>query len=259
MKTHSLPTMTATVILLISTLAVAAPATEHVSVLLKGHDQPIDGFLRNISDSRFLLQGEDVYYEFPQNQIVSVDGRADIPDHVYGQRRLIFSSFYEKILPNGDVEVWLRVDSKNTGSTMLTTTDWGVGPHELAEARERSVFDGFGNRLRLELVPAENGLYRQIAHLVVPIAPRETISLALKTVRQDAVRREGDDLVYKFNVGFSEDRYLFRKVELPAGAELQKAYHGCQGLVHDGRHILVSQHYYPAFAEEPLVIRFRMK
>ena len=50
--------------ILLSGLTGVAATAAPVTVVLEGHDQPVTGYLRSISASRFLLQGEDDYLEF---------------------------------------------------------------------------------------------------------------------------------------------------------------------------------------------------
>lgn len=233
-------------------------AVEPVEVLLKGHDTKLTGYLRQISDARFLLQGDNVYHEFPANQIVAVNGKESIPESVRGSGRLIFSSFYEKILPSGDVEVWSHNDITNDGSQILTGTDWGAAAWEEDQIRTMTVLDSFGNKLPVTIVPRDKGTFGVEVDFVVPVAPRESLGLTIKIIRKGAARLEDGVWRYTFNVDFNEDRYLTRKIELPQGAEIQDAYFGCRGLELAGKTILLSQRYYPAQTEDPLTVVFTL-
>jgi hypothetical protein len=93
---------------------------------------------------------------------------------------------------------------------------------------------------------------------LVPVAPHESLNLTIRTVREGAVRREGDGWIYTFNVDFAEDRYLTRKIELPFGAEITEAYLGCRRVEVEGRQVLISQRYYPAGTRDPLTIGYRL-
>ncbi len=234
-------------------------AAEPVEVQLKGHNEPLTGFLRQISDSRFLLQGDEVYHEFPGDQIVTVNGKDEIPGSVLGSGRLIFSSFYEKILPDGDVEVYSHNEITHGGSRILTGTDWGAAAWEEEQIRSMEVYDSFSNKLPVTIVPRDDGTFGVEVDFVVPVAPRESLGLTLKTIRKGGARLEGDTWKYTFNVQFNEDRYLTRKIELPAGAEIQEAYSGCQGVDLEGRTILLSQRYYPAATADPLTITYKLR
>lgn len=239
--------------------ATAAPAAEPVEILLKGHDTKLTGYLRQVSDARFLLQGDNVYHEFPGNQIVTVNGKDTIPSSVRGNGRLIFSSFYEKILPNGDVEVWSHNDITNDGVMVLTGTDWGAAAWEEEQIRTMEVLDPFGNKLPVTIVPRDNGTFKVEVDFMVPVAPRESLGLTLKIIRKGAARLEDGAWRYTFNVDFNEDRYLTRKIELPAGAEIQDAYFGCRGLEMAGKTILLSQRYYPAQTRDPLTVTYTLR
>ncbi|MEN8007291.1 MAG: hypothetical protein ABFS42_09775 [Candidatus Krumholzibacteriota bacterium] len=248
---------------LISCLAIvlvagAAGAAEPVEVLLKGHDESLTGYLRQISDARFLLQGDNVYHEFPGNQIVTVDGSDDIPQSVRGNGRLIFSSFYEKILPGGDVEVWSHNQVTNDGVQVLTGTDWGAAAWEEEQIRTMEVYDSFNHKLPMMIVPRGDGGFTVKVDFIVPVAPRESLGLTLKTIRKGQARRTGDTWSYTFNIDFNEDRYMTRKIELPAGAEIEKTYAWCRKFDIEGRTILISQRYYPARTADPLTVVYKL-
>lgn len=239
--------------------AVQAIAAEPVEVQLKGHDTSLTGYLRQISDARFLLQGDNVYHEFPGNQIVTVNGKETIPSSVNGTGRLIFSSFYEKVLSNGDVEVWSHNDITNDGSSILTGTDWGAAAWEEEQIRTMEVYDSFGNKLPVAISPRSNGTFKVEVFFLVPVAPRESLGLTLKNIRKGAARLEDGAWHYTFNVDFNEDRYLSRKIELPAEAEIQEVYFGCRGIELVGKTILLSQRYYPANTEDPLTVSYTLR
>jgi len=233
-------------------------AAEPVEVQLKGHNEPLTGFLRQISDSRFLLQGDNVYHEFPGDQIVTINGEDDLPGSVLGSGRLIFSSFYEKILPDGDVEVWSHNEITNNLSWILTGTDWGAAAWEEEQVRTMKVYDNFSNELPVTIVPRDDGTFGVEVDFVVPVAPRESLGLTLKVIRKGAARLEGDTWKYTFNVDFNEDRYITRKIELPMGTEIQEIYSGCRRVKMEGRMILLSQRYYPAATADPLTVAYKL-
>ena len=233
-------------------------AAETVEVLLKGHDKPIVGFLRQISDSRFLIQGDNVYYQIPGDQIVTVNGKDDIPESVRGDGRLIFTSFYEKVLPDGDVEVWSHNETTNDNPWALTGTDWGAAAWEEEQIRTMEVYDTYSNQLPVTIVPRGDGTFRVEVDFLVPVAPRESLGMTMEIIRKGAARLEGDIWKYTFNVQFNEDRYLTRKIELPFGAEIQDAYSGCHKVKLEKRVILLSQRYYPAATTDPLTIVYKL-
>jgi hypothetical protein len=251
-------TLTFQVVLVLILSANLAAAAETVEVLLKGHDESLVGFLRQISDSRFLLQGDNVYHEFPGNQIVTVNGKDDIPESVWNNGRLIFTSFYEKILPSGDVEVWSHNEVTNDLAWPLTGTDWGAAAWEEEQIRTMEVYDSYSNLLPVTIVPLGDGTFRVEVDFLVPVAPRELLGLTLKVIRKGAARLEGEVWRYTYNVDFNEDRYLTRKIELPFGAEILEAYPGCRKIKVEKRNILLSQRYYPAKTADPLTVEYKL-
>lgn len=245
-------------IAILTILAGAAAAAEPVTIVIEGHGTPLTGFLRNISDSRFLLQADDAYYEFTRSQIVSVDGTDDIPLSAYGKKPLVRSTFYEVVRPDGDVEVNYHLEFTNRSSGFLKSTAWGVGGHETELYESMVAHDGWGNELEVE-VEGHGDHRRAVLHFAVPVAPGETSVFALRIIREGAAKRDGDAWSYTFNVDFPEDRYFYRKVALPAGAELLETYRGSRDLEVDGRSLLVSQRYYPAGTVDPLTVRYRLR
>ncbi|MCP4573585.1 MAG: hypothetical protein GY838_14600 [bacterium] len=244
-------------LVLLVALATTAPAAEPVTVVIEGHGSPLKGFLRSISDSRFLLQSEDAYYEFTRGQILSVDGSDAIPTAAYGERPLIWSSYYEVVGPGGEVEVHHQLEFTNRSSRFVTSTSWGVGDEEEEMHASMAAHDGWGNELEIE-VRTDGGRRQAVLRFAVPVAPGETSTFALSFVRRGAARRDGDIWSYTFNVDFPEDRYFIRKVALPAGAELVETYSGSRELEVGGRSLLVSQRYYPARTVDPLTVRYRL-
>jgi len=249
---------TATLIGVILLLGVPAAAVEPVSVLLKGHDEPIEGYLREVSHSRYLLQGENVYYSFPADQIVTVDGKKSFPESVRGSGRLIYSTLYEKLLPNGDVEIWLRNEVENDSAIHLKGTDWGAAAWEKDELETLEVYDNFANRLPVKIIPRGDGGFRVEVDFLVPVAPGESLGLSVRKVRRAAAKLADGEWSYTFMLGFPEDRYLTRKIELPHGAELLDHYTGCWRFNIEDRLLLISQHYYPADTSQPLIVTWKM-
>lgn len=238
--------------------ASAAFAGEEVEILLKGHDDPLIGHLRQISHARYLLQGPNFYYEFPGNQIVTVNGGTDVPESARGSGRLIFSSFYEKVLPDGDVEIWSHNQITNDGIEVLTGTDWGAAAREADALKTLEVYDTFGNRLPVTITPKDDGTFLVGVDFIVPVAPKESLGLALKIVRKGAAQRSNGAWQYTFNVDFAEDRYLTRKIELPAGTSIEYLFDGCRKLVIGGRTFLLCQRYYPAGTADPQTVRYHV-
>lgn len=215
-------------LLILLTLAPAAFAAETFTVLLKGHDEPIVGYLRQVSESRFFLQSDDdaqsVTYEVGRSSIVSVDGRDEIPDAARGGGQVVEYSTLETILPNGDVEYWYQ-QRTTARRAPLTRVTWGVLPRELAMYETLEVFDQWGNRLHHAIVKESEDLYRAVVTLEVPVGFNEDVVLNKRILLRGAAVRDGDLWTYARNTDFPEDRIFSRKVRLPAGAEFVSASH----------------------------------
>ena len=104
----------------------------------------------------------------------------------------------------------------------------------------------------------DEGGFRVEVDFVVPEAPRESLGLTLKTIRKGAARQQGAAWSYTFNVGFNEDRYLTRKIELPPGAEITETYRGSRGVRISKKTILLSQRYFPAETTDPLTVIYQL-
>lgn len=250
--------LNAAMILTLLLTAVQAAAIEPVSVLLKGHDEPIEGYLREVSHARYLLQGENVYYAFPADQIVTVDGGKQIPESAQGSGRLIYSTLYEKLLPGGDVEIWSRNEIRNDSALYLEGTDWGGAAWEKQELQTLEVYDNFAQRLPVQVIPRGDGSFRVEVTFLVPVAPGESMGLSVRKIRRGAAKLEDGQWTYTFNLDFNEDRYLTRKIELPHGAQDVHPYLGCWRFDEEDRLLLISQHYYPAHTREPLTVTWKM-
>lgn len=206
----------------------AACGAEMHSVLLKGHDEPIVGYLRQVSESRFFLQSDDdvqsVTYEIGRSAIESVDGRDEIPDAARGEDAVVEYATLETILPNGDVEYWYqhRATAKRAPLTKVT---WGVLPRELPMYESLEVFDQWGNRLHHAIVKESKDLYLAVVTLEVPVGFNEDVVLNKRILLRGAAVRDGDLWTYARNTDFPEDRIFSRKVRLPEGAEFVSASH----------------------------------
>ncbi len=233
-------------------------AAETVQVVLKGQIEPITGYLREVSQSRFMLQSEGKFYQFGADELVSVDGNK-LPDAMdLSQGRLIEVFMYEKILPNGDVEVWSNLDVENTGLGLIDSVEWGAAEWEVENGYSYGIYDQFGTSLPVDISPRDNGTFRISVQLPVPVAPMETVRLNLKTIRRQVAQETGDQgWTYKFNVDFPEDRFFVRKIEFPAGSEVEVPSGWWHNEV-DGRIFLHSYFYYPAHTVVPQVINYRL-
>ncbi len=235
-----------------------AQAAKEVEVMLKGQAGPITGFLREISQSRFMLQGGDQFYEFGADELLTVNGQKTPSDKDLGEGRLIYTTLYEKIMPNGDVEIWSNLDVDNSGSTLITSIDWGAGEKELEEMRTVEIVDQFGNQLPVTISPRSAGGYKVEVRLLVPVVPMESTSMRMKTVRPGAAKQlDSGRWSYTFNCDFPEDRFFVRKVEFPAGSGIVVP-RGWRLNELDGRVFLYSHFYYPAHTVVPQVIEYQL-
>lgn len=242
-------------------LSTAATAAETVSVLLDGHAEPIEGSLRQMTESRFFLQSDGpestVTYEIGRSRILSVDGKDEIPESALGSTGLGDFSTFEKILPDGDVEVWSRHSSSTTRGPM-THVRYGAQERELPRIRESEVYDRFGNRLDIEIEPRADGLYTITIPLAVPIGPREELSLTHKTIRRGAAVKEGDVWSYTWNTDFPEDRIYTRKVQLPEGAEFVEASHHARPWSDVEPKTIYWRRYCPRLTDDLMTVKYRL-
>ncbi|MCP4547976.1 MAG: hypothetical protein GY835_16045 [bacterium] len=186
------------------------------------------GILRAVAPSRYIVQGvlegelnaAEVAFEVSGDLIRGVDGRSTLPAFD-SRKRIIESEWFERVMPNGDVEMWRSLTVGNNSQKLLTYASWDVADREVASTREMLVMDMFGQELvhRLEEADGEHGR-RVVVELEVPVAPGESLDLALRLTQRGALRRDGDLLSYTFSGGFSGETILLRKIELPAGAEI---------------------------------------
>ncbi|MBU8870393.1 MAG: hypothetical protein KOO60_05935 [Gemmatimonadales bacterium] len=245
---------------LVMSWLVAGPvlAAKPVEVVLKGQIEPITGYLREISQSRFILQSDGQFYQFNAEELVSVNGNKSPDRNDLGEGRLIQTSLYEKIRPNGEVEIWTNLDVENTGSDLIESVNWGATEWEMESGNSYDIRDQFGNQLPVDISPGDNGLYRISVQLPVPVAPMETVRLNLKTIRKEAAKSSGDQSwSYTYNVDFPEDRFFVRKIEFPAGTEVDVPV-GWWLNEAGGRIFLHSYFYYPAHTVAPQVIEYRL-
>ncbi len=235
-----------------------AMAARKVEVVLKGQAQPIVGYLREVGQTRYILQGEDQFFEFSSAELVSVNGQKSPVDEDLGQGKLVYTTRYEKILPSGDVEVWFNIEVDNTGSTMIESVTWGAGESEVTETRGQEVHDQFGNLIPTLVTPREGGGYKVEIRLPVPVAPMEHVSLNVMRLEKGAVKSSGaGQWRYTFNCDFPEDRFFVRKVELPDGVEVEAPAGWWLNRV-EGRVFLCSHFYFPARTVVPQVIEYRL-
>ena len=248
--------------LALTLLATAAAAVEPVSVLLNGHDEPITCWLRQMTESRYMLQGQnmgfEVFYEVPENQIITVDGKEEIPESALGTGRLIEYESFEVILPNGDVEVWSRSAVENKAN-VRTRVEFGAKTHELPRLKTMEAYDRFGNRLEHHITPRDDGLYSVVIELAVPVGFKEDIDITMKMIRPGAAVIQGDGLwSYTWNTDFPEDRIYTRKVQLPEGATFVSASHNTRPWDDVLPLTVYWRRYCPAATDDLMTITYRL-
>lgn len=235
-----------------------AQAAEIRQIRINGESDPLTGYLRRISQARYLIQTEDAYLEILGDMIQSVDGKPGVPSDPSDDELLVFATFYEQIQPDGDVVIWTRNHVTNQSNKVMTSTRWGVAQHELQLHQEMEVYDSYGNRLELTLTPWTEGRHRAEVKFLVPVAPGEIIDLSQRIVRHGAAKLEDGAWSYSFAGDFAEDRFLTRKVELPAGAQMVETDTDWQKLDHEGRTLLILRRYFPARVVDRQVAAYRL-
>jgi len=186
----------------------------------------LTGVLRAVQPSLFLLQTADVLYEISGDEIAGVEG-GELPG-VDEDKRLIHSESFEVIQPNGDVEHWVTLQTRNESGAVWTYTSWGVSEREVDMHRRMLVYDKYAQRLNHRLEPREGtDLHDLVIDFAVPVFPGEAMDLAVlyrepcdpanATAR---VKRDGKRFTYSFGADFPEDRVHLAKVKLPAGARM---------------------------------------
>ncbi|MBK7702383.1 MAG: hypothetical protein IPI34_05540 [bacterium] len=160
-------------------LILAAACCGAVEVRL-ADGRTLEGTLRPIDDASFLLQTDDALLELAGSQIREVDGRRDLPRPE--GRRLVRSSCYEVLRPDGSAEAWNTIRVENGGRGLQTRVEWGVAP-----TRWRRSARPWGNTLahRFEPRPGSD-VQSVVVELAVPVLPGESVELATSTIRRAA-------------------------------------------------------------------------
>jgi len=248
-------------LLILLVLVHGAVAAEKYSVLLTGHDEPIVGYLRQVSESRYFLQSDGlqgcVTYDIPRSSIASVDGQESIPEGVQGTSRLIDYSTLEIIRPDGDVEVWSNTVVK-TKLGPVTEVTFNAKPEELPRYREMEAFDQYGNRLDVNIAPGRDDLFQITIPLAVPAGHKEDVVLTLKTVRHQAAVLEDGVWTYTRNTQFPEDRLYVRKVRLPSGATFISASHYARPWRDVEPQTIYWRRYCPARTDDLMTVTYRL-
>jgi hypothetical protein len=237
--------------------AVTALADDTVTVKVRGLGDPVEGWLRKIDDSRWVLQGPDRYYEIDGADIESVDGRKGEPKDS-GKRVLPFTS-YDEVLPDGGVLSWNRMEIVHRERRPMTYVQWGAKPHELEWTyNDFHLFDDYGNELEVERTPREDGGLSLRAELAVPVCENEKLTLVSRNVVKQWAWEENGVWTLSHNGDFPDDRLWVRKVRLPEGAEVLTVSPDADLFEHDGAPIVLWRRYYPKGVILPLTVTYRL-
>jgi len=220
----------------------------------------IEGVLRQIETSRYLLQSGPALYEMTGDEIARVDGREGPPPPASDTPPPVRSDTYEVVRPDGDVELWVTLRSVNDTPRVWTFVQWRAKPHELEMMRSMAAYDAYGHHLthRVEPHPGSD-LHHVIVDLEVPIAPGESALLTRRYLRRDSVTEADEGYVFRFAGDYPEDRIVQRKVRLPRGAEVVRVEPPpVQQFEHEGHPIIVWRRYFPRQVTDPQTIVYRL-
>ncbi|MFC1572773.1 hypothetical protein ACFL6M_04155 [Candidatus Eisenbacteria bacterium] len=220
----------------------------------------LEGYLRQIQNSLFLVQTSDALYEVSGEEIAAVNDTPGLPRSLGISRRLVRHEVYEVILPNGKIDRWSRSQTENRSLKVLTTVSNGASERELKMYETMEVYDNYGNRLEYNITPRpDSGFYKVTIELKVPIAPGESVGLTRRYKDFMETGRQGDVFTYQFSGAFPSDRIYYGKVRLPRGAEIQNVDPApVVQYEHDGCQVLTWRRYYPKDERYPLRIVYRL-
>jgi hypothetical protein len=236
-----------------------ATAAETVRVELQDGTR-LEGYLRRIQPSLYLVQSGDRLYEIADYEIASVDGRAGAPPPQPAAAPLVRSDVYQVVRPNGDVEEWHHLDATNETGKVWTFLRWGATERELDQVKRMEVYDTYQHRLPHRVEPrAGSDVYDVTVDLAVPIAPGESMNVTQRYLFPGMARRQGDRFTLTFAGDFPEDRIHQRKVQLPPGARVQSIDPApAERFEHDGSTIIVWRRYYPRGVRFPLTVVYQL-
>lgn len=235
----------------------APPAV--VTVELRG-GRVIRGALRLIQPRRYLVQGEEDLYEVSGDEITAVDGRPGPPPMRTPNPPLIEYQTYELVAPGGDVELWTQLHFKNESQTVVTYVQWGAKQQEIELYRAMVVYDSYGRQAAVRIEPrAGTELYDVFVDLAVPVVPGETVTLSQRLRYPGRARQRDGVFSLTFNGDFPEDRLYLRKVQLPAGARIERVEPPpALRFEHQRAPVIVWRRYFPAHARVPLTVTYRL-
>jgi small nuclear ribonucleoprotein (snRNP)-like protein len=236
-----------------------AEVPDQVRVELR-NGQVLEGVLRRIEPSHYLIQSEETLYEVTGDEIVSVNGDRDLTSAPRLGRPVARSETYEVITAEGNVELWSKMTRLNQSLGVWTFVSWGAKEHELPMMRAMATYDPYGNRLDHQIEPRPgDDTYQVKVNLRVPVPPGETLDLIRRFERQGAVKRGESGWVYRFAGDFPEDRVHYRKLQLPRGAEvIQVDPAPVVQFEYEGHPIVVWRRYYPRGTESPQTVIYRL-
>ncbi len=221
----------------------------------------VAGALMRIQAGSYLMQTERDCLVLTGDQIRSIDGKAAGETGVEVPERVVLENVtFERIAPDGALEVHSRIQRTNDGAEALSRVDWGVGAHELGTLADRRVVDEYGNELKLQVRDDHSIRGKRVSvDLPRPVLPGERLLLTDIIRYPDGVRREGDLWVYRHRGDYPEDRLVTRSVLLPAGATVVSIQ---PEPIHDvtvqGRRLVVWRRYFRAGQALPWEIRYRL-
>ncbi len=244
------------------TSVASAAGTAEGSVRVELHDgQVLEGRLRLVEPSAYLLQTEDVLYELSGTEIAAVDGRTGRPELDPPSERLIRYESYEIIHADGQVDLWSHARVTNDSPIVWTYVKSGAAKHELDLMERLEAYDGYGHRLDHRIEPREDSdLHNVIVDLVVPIAPGEAVNISRRYTEFAQAQREGDRWTYTVHGDFPEDRIYYRKLRLPPEANLVRADPSpTVHFEHDGCTVLAWRRYYARGERYPLTVVYELE
>lgn len=256
MKKTILPAL---VLLLVGTALGARAAEPAVQKIELRDGRTLDGVIRQVRTSLYLVQTDQELYELSAEEIASVGGKPGVPPQE--NAKPLFTDMQRvQLRADGIVEMWKAEKITNEHDQILTYAMFGAKERELSFMRTMQAFDGYGNKLNVRIEPrAGTDLYNVFVDFVVPVLPGETMHGSLRYEFPDQITCEDGKCVNRFWGDFPEDRLLTRRVELPPGAKLLKAEPEPNlEFEHLGQTVVVWRRYYPEGTGFPLVVEYEL-
>jgi hypothetical protein len=182
----------------------------------------VTGVLLRVQPESFLVQTERECLLVSSEELETIDGRdarsgpAPVAPRVPRRQET-----FERVLPDGRIELHSLFTVRNTGSSVVTETNWGLRPHEYAYLSGYRVVDEFGNVLPMRVVDEpERGGKRVFVTFARPVLPGEECRITHVVDDSGQIRREGSEWVYRVDGDYPDDRLVTRSVLLPPGAKV---------------------------------------